>query len=185
MALLKLQLLRRISSSLRWPSPVFPSWSSLSPCMSRTSYRALSRAHPFPVAWRQSGTAGKRRRLPRVPASSPPARPGTGFAAAKAARAGGSSVAGAALRGMGAGFSSGAQAAGSAAKEKAIGSPGAYSGSILGLANGKARSTSVAVTADQNLLPNATTNHNRNERRTNGCKSRPGKPVPCRSPGME
>jgi type IV secretion system protein TrbL len=38
---------------------------------------------------------------------------------------------------MGASFSSGAQAAGSAAKEKAIGSPGAYAGSILGLANAK------------------------------------------------
>ncbi|MBX4892927.1 MULTISPECIES: P-type conjugative transfer protein TrbL [Rhizobium] len=62
---------------------------------------------------------------------------GAGFAVAQAARAGGSSVAGAALRGMGASFSSGAQAAGSAAKEKAIGSPGAYAGSILGLANGK------------------------------------------------
>ncbi|MBY5760188.1 P-type conjugative transfer protein TrbL [Rhizobium leguminosarum] len=62
---------------------------------------------------------------------------GAGFAAAQAARASGSSVAGAALRGMGAGFSSGAQAAGSAAKEKAIGSPGAYAGSILGLANAK------------------------------------------------
>ncbi|MGZ2454223.1 type IV secretion system protein TrbL [Rhizobium ruizarguesonis] len=62
---------------------------------------------------------------------------GAGFAAAQAARAGGSSVAGAALRGVGASFSSGAQAAGSAAKEKAIGSPGAYAGSILGLANAK------------------------------------------------
>ncbi|PDT01594.1 P-type conjugative transfer protein TrbL [Rhizobium chutanense] len=62
---------------------------------------------------------------------------GAGFAAAQAARAGGSSVAGAALRGIGASFSSGAQAAGSAVKEKAIGSPGAYAGSILGLANAK------------------------------------------------
>ncbi|MBY5579114.1 P-type conjugative transfer protein TrbL [Rhizobium leguminosarum] len=62
---------------------------------------------------------------------------GAGFAAAQAARAGGSSVAGAALRGMGESFGSGARAAGSAAKEKAIGSPGAYAGSILGLANAK------------------------------------------------
>ncbi|MEF3129366.1 P-type conjugative transfer protein TrbL (plasmid) [Rhizobium leguminosarum] len=62
---------------------------------------------------------------------------GAGFAAAQAARAGGSSAAGAALRGVGASFTSGAQAAGSAAKEKAIGSPGAYAGSILGLANAK------------------------------------------------
>ena len=62
---------------------------------------------------------------------------GAGFAVAQAARAAGSSVAGAALRGISAGFSSGAQAAGSAAKEKAIGSPGAYAGSILGLANAK------------------------------------------------
>lgn len=62
---------------------------------------------------------------------------GAGFAAAQAARAAGSSVAGAALHGIGVGFGSGAQAAGSAAKEKAIGSPGAYAGSILGLANAK------------------------------------------------
>ncbi|MBX5173557.1 P-type conjugative transfer protein TrbL [Rhizobium sp. NZLR1b] len=62
---------------------------------------------------------------------------GAGFAAAQAARARGSSAASAALRGVGASFTSGAQAAGSAAKEKAIGSPGAYAGSILGLANAK------------------------------------------------
>jgi type IV secretion system protein TrbL len=62
---------------------------------------------------------------------------GAGFSAAQSARAGGSSVAGAALRGMGASFGAGASAAGSAAKEKAIGSPGAYAGSILGLANAK------------------------------------------------
>jgi type IV secretion system protein TrbL len=62
---------------------------------------------------------------------------GAGFAAAQAARAAGSSVAGAALRGLGAGIGSAGQAAGSAAKEKAIGSPGAYAGSILGLANAK------------------------------------------------
>jgi len=46
-------------------------------------------------------------------------------------------VAGAALRGMGAGIGSAGKAAGSAAKEKAIGSPGAYAGSIMGLANAK------------------------------------------------
>jgi type IV secretion system protein TrbL len=62
---------------------------------------------------------------------------GAGFAAAQAARAGGSSVSGSVLRGMGASFSSSAMAAGSAAKEKAIGSPGAYAGSLLGLANAK------------------------------------------------
>jgi type IV secretion system protein TrbL len=62
---------------------------------------------------------------------------GTGFAAAQAARAAGSSLAGATLRGMEAGIGAGASAAGSAAKEKAIGSPGAYAGSILGLANAK------------------------------------------------
>ncbi|GAC1045301.1 P-type conjugative transfer protein TrbL [Rhizobium sp. No.120] len=62
---------------------------------------------------------------------------GAGFAAAQSARAAGSSVAGAMLRGIGAGIGSAGQAAGSAAKEKAIGSPGAYAGSILGLANAK------------------------------------------------
>ncbi|MHB0952788.1 MAG: P-type conjugative transfer protein TrbL [Allorhizobium sp.] len=62
---------------------------------------------------------------------------GAGFAAAQSARASGSSTAGAALRGIGAGFGAGAQATGSAAKEKAIGSPGAYAGSMLGLANAK------------------------------------------------
>ena len=62
---------------------------------------------------------------------------GAGFAAAQSARAAGSSVAGAALRGLGAGFGSAGKAAGSAAKEKAIGSPSAYAGSLLGLANAK------------------------------------------------
>ncbi|MBB5553680.1 P-type conjugative transfer protein TrbL [Rhizobium lentis] len=62
---------------------------------------------------------------------------GAGFAAGQAARAAGSSVAGAALRGFGAGIGSAGMATGAAAKEKAIGSPGAYAGSILGLANAK------------------------------------------------
>lgn len=62
---------------------------------------------------------------------------GAGAAAAQAARSTGSSAAGAALRGIGAGLGAGAKAAGSATKEKAIGSPGAYAGSILGLANAK------------------------------------------------
>ncbi|MGQ8631034.1 P-type conjugative transfer protein TrbL [Agrobacterium sp. DKPNP3] len=60
-----------------------------------------------------------------------------GFGAASAARAGGSSLASAALRGMQAGVGGAAGAVGSAAKEKAIGSPGAYAGSMLGLANAK------------------------------------------------
>ncbi|CAN7750928.1 P-type conjugative transfer protein TrbL [Rhizobium sp. LjRoot258] len=60
-----------------------------------------------------------------------------GYAAASAARAGGSSMAGAALRGIGSGLSATGKAAGSAAKEKVIGAPGAYAGSILGLANAK------------------------------------------------
>jgi type IV secretion system protein TrbL len=65
-----------------------------------------------------------------------------GFAAASAARAGGSSLGGAALRGMQAGVGGAAGAVGSAAKEKAIGSPGAYAGSMLGLANAKLDQTS-------------------------------------------
>ncbi|MEB2846613.1 P-type conjugative transfer protein TrbL [Endobacterium cereale] len=60
-----------------------------------------------------------------------------GVAAAQSARAAGSSTAGAALKGMGTAFGSGMSATGSAAKEKAIGSPGAYAGSLLGLANAK------------------------------------------------
>lgn len=60
-----------------------------------------------------------------------------GFAAGRAARAAGSSIAEAAMRGTIAGIGSAGQALGSAAKEKAIGSPGAYAGSILGLANAK------------------------------------------------
>ncbi len=62
---------------------------------------------------------------------------GAGAVAAQSARAAGSSMAGAALRGMSAGIGSAGKAAGSAAKEKAIGSPGAYAGSIMGLANAK------------------------------------------------
>lgn len=61
----------------------------------------------------------------------------TGTSVAGAARAGGSSMAGAALRGMASGIGSAGWAAGSAAKEKAIASPGAYAGSLLGLANAK------------------------------------------------
>ncbi|RVD57412.1 P-type conjugative transfer protein TrbL [Mesorhizobium sp. M2D.F.Ca.ET.185.01.1.1] len=61
----------------------------------------------------------------------------TGAQAASAARAGGSSMAGAALRGMASGIRNAGWAAGSAAKEKAIASPGAYAGSLLGLANAK------------------------------------------------
>lgn len=62
---------------------------------------------------------------------------GAGFAAAQSARASGSSMAGAFVRGMSESFNSGVWAASSAAKDKAIGSPGAYAGSILGLANAK------------------------------------------------
>lgn len=60
-----------------------------------------------------------------------------GAQAASAARAGGSSMAGAALRGMASGIGQAGSAVGSAAKEKAIASPGAYAGSLLGLANAK------------------------------------------------
>lgn len=60
-----------------------------------------------------------------------------GFTVGHSARAAGSSLAGAALRGFGAGIGSASSAVGSAAREKAIGSPGAYAGSILGLANAK------------------------------------------------
>ncbi|WP_108610728.1 P-type conjugative transfer protein TrbL [Aminobacter sp. MSH1] len=61
----------------------------------------------------------------------------SGASTASSARAGGSSMAGAALRGMASGIGNAGRAAGSAAKEKAIASPGAYAGSLLGLANAK------------------------------------------------
>ncbi|MBD8689620.1 MULTISPECIES: P-type conjugative transfer protein TrbL [unclassified Rhizobium] len=60
-----------------------------------------------------------------------------GFQAAGAARAGGSPLGGAAMRGMEASIGGAAGALSSAAKDKAIGSPGAYAGSLLGLANAK------------------------------------------------
>lgn len=60
-----------------------------------------------------------------------------GAETASSARAGGSSIAGAALRGMASSIGNAGWAAGSAAKEKAIASPGAYAGSLLGLANAK------------------------------------------------
>ncbi|KUM24395.1 conjugal transfer protein TrbL [Mesorhizobium loti] len=62
---------------------------------------------------------------------------GAGASAARNAHAGGSSFAGAALRGMASGVGHAGWAAGSAAKDKAIASPGAYAGSLLGLANAK------------------------------------------------
>ncbi|MQB12357.1 P-type conjugative transfer protein TrbL [Agrobacterium sp. ICMP 6402] len=60
-----------------------------------------------------------------------------GFQAAGAARSGGASLGSAAMRGMEAGIGGAAGAVGSAAKDKAVGSPGAYAGSLLGLANAK------------------------------------------------
>lgn len=60
-----------------------------------------------------------------------------GAQTASDARASGSSMAGAALRGMASTVGSVGWAAGSAAKDKAIASPGAYAGSLLGLANAK------------------------------------------------
>lgn len=60
-----------------------------------------------------------------------------GAQTASSARAGGSSMAGAAFRGMASGIGSAGWAAGSAAKDKAMASPGAYAGSLLGLANAK------------------------------------------------
>ncbi len=60
-----------------------------------------------------------------------------GFQTAGAARAGGASLGSAAMRGMEAGIGGAAGAVGSAAKDKAVGSPGAYAGSLLGLANAK------------------------------------------------
>jgi type IV secretion system protein TrbL len=62
---------------------------------------------------------------------------GRGFQAASTARAGGASLSSAAMRGMEAGIGGAAGAVGSAAKDKAISSPGAYAGSLLGLANAK------------------------------------------------
>jgi type IV secretion system protein TrbL len=60
-----------------------------------------------------------------------------GSQAASAARAGGASLSSAAMRGMEAGIGGAAGALSSAAKDKAVGSPGAYAGSLLGLANAK------------------------------------------------
>lgn len=62
---------------------------------------------------------------------------GAGFAAAQSARASGSSRAGAFVKGVSESFNSGVWAASSAARDKAIGAPGAHAGSILGLANAK------------------------------------------------
>ena len=61
----------------------------------------------------------------------------SGLAAGQAARASGSSLAGAALRGVASGIGSAGGAVGAAAREKAIGAPGAHAGSLLGLANAK------------------------------------------------
>ena len=69
-----------------------------------------------------------------------------GVQTASAARVGGSSMAGAALRGMASGIGSAGWAAGSAAKDKVIGSPGAYAGSLLGLANAKLDQTRTSAT---------------------------------------
>ncbi|OMQ43750.1 P-type conjugative transfer protein TrbL [Ensifer sp. 1H6] len=58
-------------------------------------------------------------------------------AAATAARAAGSSSVGAALRGVASGAIGAGRSAASSAKDKAIGSPGAHAGTLMGLANAK------------------------------------------------
>jgi type IV secretion system protein TrbL len=60
-----------------------------------------------------------------------------GATAAQSAHAAGASRTSAAMRGIGMAIGSGAKATGAAAREKAIGSPGAYAGTLLGLANAK------------------------------------------------
>jgi len=60
-----------------------------------------------------------------------------GTEVAREAKASGASLPAAALRGMASGIGNAGWAAGSAAKDKAIASPGAYAGSVLGLANAK------------------------------------------------
>lgn len=60
---------------------------------------------------------------------------------ATTARAGGASLVTSALRGMASGVGNAGWAAGSAAKDKAIATPGAYAGSLLGLANAKLEET--------------------------------------------
>jgi type IV secretion system protein TrbL len=60
-----------------------------------------------------------------------------GIAAAGAARAAGSSYTAAAMKGFTSGIGAAGKAAGSAARDKAIGTPGAHAGSIMGLANAK------------------------------------------------
>jgi hypothetical protein len=113
-----------------------------------------------PAAWRPSVTAGRLRPSPPALAFLAAGAAGAGFAAAQAARAAGSSV----PRGGGSSRhrrrleSAGAKAAGSAAKEKAIGSPGAYAGSILGLANAKLDQKLAASSRASPVRRNATTN---------------------------
>jgi type IV secretion system protein TrbL len=60
-----------------------------------------------------------------------------GVASGRAGRAGGASAGEAVLQGMSSALAASGRATGSALKEKAIGSPGAYAGSLLGLANAK------------------------------------------------
>lgn len=91
---------------------------------------------------------------------------GAGFEAGKSARAAGSSVAGAALRSVRVGIGSAGRAVGSAAKEKTIGAPGAYAGSILGLANAKLDEQRSGLSES---LPSATKSRNQ-EAKEDGSK---------------
>jgi len=91
---------------------------------------------------------------------------GAGFEAGKSARAAGSSVAGAALRSVSVGIGLAGRAVGSAAKEKTIGAPGAYAGSILGLANAKLDEQRSGLSES---LPSATKSRNQ-EAKEDGSK---------------
>ena len=81
-----------------------------------------------------------------------------GFAAARSARAAGASAATSALHGMKQGAATGLQAAGSAAKDKAIGAPGAHAAALMGLANAKLDNKASAPSAGRRSSPDSKDN---------------------------
>lgn len=79
-----------------------------------------------------------------------------GIAAARSARAAGASAATSALHGMKHSAAASLQAAGSAAKDKAIGAPGAHAGSLMGLANDKLDNKAAGPSAGKRSSPGST-----------------------------
>ena len=135
--LLKPQPPRPTSSSRHLRSPASRSSCLSSRCMFRTSCRASFRGRLSPAGWKPFRTVGRPRLSRPAEPSWPQVRPEQDLQQLNRRGPPDHPLAERLFAEWVQALARPGKAAGSAAKEKAIGSPGAYAGSILGLANAK------------------------------------------------